>query len=65
LQRDKKDEQRIWTRRRMKIFDLLPKYRINLVFDESKMKSDLTTSSKLPDAIEIYLWKFLQMRNHR
>jgi hypothetical protein len=37
----------------MKIFDLVPKYRINLVFDESRMKSDLIAKCKLPDSIEI------------
>jgi hypothetical protein len=35
------------------IFDLLPKYRINCVFDEFKKNFDFTTKCELPDAIEI------------
>jgi hypothetical protein len=37
----------------MKIFDSVPKYPINFVFDESRMKSDLITKCKLFDSIEI------------
>jgi hypothetical protein len=39
------------------IFDLLPKYRINCVFDEYKKKSDLLTICKLSDGIEIEIWE--------
>jgi hypothetical protein len=53
LQDEKHEEQRIWISRGIMIFDLFPKYRINCVFDEFKMKSDLTTKCKLLDAIEI------------
>jgi hypothetical protein len=35
------------------IFDALPKYRINRVLDESKMKFDLTPKYKFSDAIDI------------
>jgi hypothetical protein len=37
--------------------DLLPKYRINFAFDESKMKHDLTTKCKLSEAIEIEIFQ--------
>jgi hypothetical protein len=37
----------------MKIFGSVPKYRINFVFDESRMKFDLITKCKLLDSIEI------------
>jgi hypothetical protein len=37
----------------MKIFDSVPKYRINFVFDESRTKLDLIMKCELPDLIEI------------
>jgi hypothetical protein len=40
--------------------DLLPKYPINFVVDESKMKSNLTTKCKLSKAIEIEIFKIFE-----
>jgi hypothetical protein len=45
LQFEKQYEQRIWTWREIVMFDLLPKDRINCVFDESRMKSDQIVKS--------------------
>jgi hypothetical protein len=45
LQIEKQYEQRIWKWRGIVMFDLLPKDRINCVFDESRMKSDQIVKS--------------------
>jgi hypothetical protein len=35
------------------MFDSVPKYLINFVIDESRIKSDVTIKCKLPNSIEI------------
>jgi hypothetical protein len=52
-QDEKHDEQTISILFGIVTLALQPKYRINFMFDESKMKCDLTTKCKLFDAIEI------------
>jgi hypothetical protein len=49
----KHDEQRIWTWRGMMICISFPKYRINFLCVQSKIKHDLTTKCELSNAIVI------------
>jgi hypothetical protein len=41
----------------MLICDALPKYQLNVVFDESKIKYDLTTQYRLSEVIEIEIFE--------
>jgi hypothetical protein len=52
-QHEKHNEQRIWTWRGMKISDSFPKYRINFMFNECRMKFDFITKCELLVSIDI------------
>jgi hypothetical protein len=53
LQFEKQHAQRIWTWWGIVMFNLLPKDRINCVYDESRMKSDQMVKCESFDSTEI------------
>jgi hypothetical protein len=53
LQYEKHDEQRMWIWEGSMIFKLWPNYQTNRVLTKSKKKSDLITTYKLYNALEI------------
>jgi hypothetical protein len=64
LEFEKQDAEKIWTWRGIIMFDLLPRDRINCVFDESRMKSDQIVKCESFDSTEITVLETNEKQNH-